>query len=393
MTGVVLLLRAMLEGNYCARSAVRAAGGRGDADLLPAGDSLGRRSVQFRSVLFRESERLDMGLWLKHLMRDREDTPSAAMAVFCGVLILLIQFFMGFAMNSALPDAGGFHDLLVLVMISQLVVILTPALLMTVMLTRSAQQTLLLRRPPWLALPAAALLAVTMHPAAARFGELVQYLYPIRGEISEQLNNLFSQAPGVWQLLLLMALTPAICEELAFRGFILSGLRHIGHKWWAIVISSVFFGILHGVLQQSIVASTVGLVIGYLAVQSGSIFPCMLFHLVHNSLTVVSAVLSPEELGYNPLPEWIARDVGGAYAFSVPAVVLSGLLSIGILAWFRSLPYDRTAEETLQDCAGTSDLCGAYCGELRSEGERAAHRLAGNRRLSRTTDATEKGHR
>ncbi len=349
VTGVVLLLRAMLEGNYW--HALPFVPPVAAVTLICCLWAIRWAVDQFNSesVLFRESERLDMGLWLKHLMRDRNDTPSAAMAVFCGVLILLVQFFMNFAMNSALPDAGGFHDLLVLVMISQLVVILTPALLMTVMLTRSAQQTLLLRRPPWLALPAAALLAVTMHPAAARFGELVQYLYPIRGEISEQLNNLFSQAPGVWQLLLLMALTPAICEELAFRGFILSGLRHIGHKWWAIVISSVFFGILHGVLQQSIVASTVGLVIGYLAVQSGSIFPCMLFHLVHNSLTVVSAVLSPEELGYNPLPEWIARDVGGAYAFSVPAVVLSGLLSIGILAWFRSLPYDRTAEETLQD--------------------------------------------
>ena len=38
------------------------------------------------SVLFRESERLDMGLWLRHLLRDRQPTPSVAAAVFCGVL-------------------------------------------------------------------------------------------------------------------------------------------------------------------------------------------------------------------------------------------------------------------------------------------------------------------
>lgn len=349
VTGVVLLLRAMLEGNYL--HALPFVPPVAAVTLVCCLWAIRWAVDQFNSesVLFRESERLDIGLWLKHLMRDRNDTPTAAMAVFCGVLILLVQFFMNFAMNAALPDAGAFHDLVVLVVISQLVVIVTPALLMTVMLTRSPQQTLLLRRPPWLALPAAALLAVTLHPAAARFGELVQYLYPIRSEIPEQLNKLFSQAPGVWQLLLLMALTPAICEELAFRGFILSGLRHVGHKWWAIVISSVFFGILHGVLQQSIVASTVGLVIGYLAVQSGSLFPCMLFHLVHNSLTVLAAALSPEELGYNPLPEWLARNVLGAYEFSMPAVILGGLLSIGILAWFRSLPYDRSAEETLQD--------------------------------------------
>ena len=253
------------------------------------------------------------------------------------------------AMNASLPESGGFHDLIVLVMISQVVVILTPTLLMTVMLTRSPRQTLLLRCPSFMSLLCAGLLGVSLHPVATRFAELVQFLYPIRSEIPEQLNKLFSHSPSIGQLLLLMAVTPAICEELAFRGFMLSGLRHMGHKWWAIVISSFFFGILHGVLQQSIVAATVGMILGYLAVQSGSIFPCVLFHLVHNSLTVLSAALSPKELGRNPLPNWLARQVDGAYEFSWPAVAIGAALSIAILAWFRSRPYARTAEEALQD--------------------------------------------
>ena len=48
----------------------------------------------------------------------------------------------------------------------------------------------------------------------------------------------------------LMAVLPAMCEELAFRGFILSGLRHLGHKWWAIGLSAVFFGMATRVIQQ-----------------------------------------------------------------------------------------------------------------------------------------------
>jgi sodium transport system permease protein len=350
VTGVVLLLRAMLEGEYW--HALPFVAPVAAVTLACCLWAIRWAIDQFNSesVLFRESERLDMGLWLRRLMRDRGDTPSPAMAIFCGVLILLVQFFMNFAVHASMPQAESFHDLLTLVMISQLVVVLTPALLMTVMLTRSPRQTLLLRRPPLLSLPAAALLAVCLHPVAARFGELVQYLYPIRSEVSEQLSQLLSQAPSGWHLLLLLALTPAVCEELAFRGFMLSGLRHIGHKWWAIAISSLFFGILHGVLQQSIVAATVGLVIGYLAVQTGSLFPCMLFHLVHNSLTVLPAAFSSEEAGSNPFPEWFARQTAeGGYAFGWPAVVLGGLLSIGLLAWFRSLPYSRTAEEALQD--------------------------------------------
>ena len=349
VTGVVLLLRAMLEGNYWQALPFVA-----PVALVTLGCCLWaiRWAIdQFNSesVLFRESERLDVGLWLKHLMRDRGDTPSAAMGIFCGVLILLVQFFMNFAVHASLPDANDFNDLLRLVMISQLVVVLTPALLMTVMLTRSPRQTLLLRKPPLATLSAAVLLALFLHPVAARFGEFVQYLYPIRKEVTEQLSRMLSQAPSVWHLLMLMAVTPAICEELAFRGFILSGLRHVGHKWWAIAISSVFFGILHGVLQQSIVAATVGLVIGFIAVQSGSLFPCMMFHLTHNSLTILAASFNPKDLGRNPFPEWFAQtSAEGAYAFGWPAVALGAVLSLGLLLWFRSLPYSRTAEETLQ---------------------------------------------
>ena len=76
-----------------------------------------------------------------------------------------------------------------------------------------------------------------------------------------------------WLLLLLIAAVPAVCEELAFRGFILSGFRHLGHKWRAIVYSALLFGLAHGILQQSLIASLVGVVLGYLAVQSGSILP------------------------------------------------------------------------------------------------------------------------
>ena len=43
-------------------------------------------------VLFREAERFDLRLWLRHLLRDKEPTPSSAEAVLCFVLIMLLQF-------------------------------------------------------------------------------------------------------------------------------------------------------------------------------------------------------------------------------------------------------------------------------------------------------------
>jgi len=114
--------------------------------------------------------------------------------------------------------------------------------------------------------------------------------YPASDEVvasSEAMLHLLETAPYPWLPFLLIAVLPAICEELAFRGFILSGLRRLGHKWWAVVLSSIFFGMAHTVLQQSLAAAVVGVAIGYLAVQTGSLVPCILFHMTYNGLNVL----------------------------------------------------------------------------------------------------------
>ena len=97
---------------------------------------------------------------------------------------------------------------------------------------------------------------------------------------------------------------PAICEELAFRGFILSGLRHVGHRWTAIVISSVFFGAAHAIFQQSLLACLVGMVLGYIVIQSGSLLPAVLFHVVHNSLGLLVQDFLPSAVGRYAWLHW-----------------------------------------------------------------------------------------
>ena len=81
--------------------------------------------------------------------------------MFCGVLILLIRFFLGFA----LPQPQTFAQFASLVAVTQLVVDRHAGAADDVMLTRSPPQTLLLRRPRWATVPAAVLLAVALHPA------------------------------------------------------------------------------------------------------------------------------------------------------------------------------------------------------------------------------------
>lgn len=345
VTGVVLLLRTLLEGNYwqalpfvppvlivtlvCCALAIRWAVDQFNTE----------------SVLFRESERLDLGLWLRHLLRDREDTPSVSEAIFCGVLILFIRFFLGFA----LPTPSSFDQLVEVALVTQLVVIATPALFMTVMLTRSPRKTLLLQAPPWLSIPAALLLAVFLHPVAAALSNAVTRLYPVDARLAESLGGLLRGEQSWWQLMLVFALAPAIAEELAFRGFMLSGFRRSGYKWRAIIVTSVLFGMTHAILQQSLVAMLVGVVIGYIAVQTGSIVPCMLFHLVHNGLRITAMNLTPEMIAGHPLLNWAVERSDEYFGYHPLVVGCAALLSAGVLYWFHRQTYERTAEEELQD--------------------------------------------
>ncbi|HEX3727979.1 MAG TPA: ABC transporter permease subunit/CPBP intramembrane protease, partial [Pirellulales bacterium] len=212
VTGLVLLLRSMLEGNYLEAlpyiPLVTA------VTLLCCWLAIRWATNQFNteSVLFRESERWDLGLWIKHLLRDREPTPSFAEAMFCGVLILMIRFFLNFA----LPAPQGFRDFVMLAAVTQLVVVLSPALFMTIMLTRSPAQTLLLRRPPLMAALAAVLLAVVVNPAANLLQTLVIRVYPLNEELARVLQELSLSGDNLAVTILVIAILPAICEELAF---------------------------------------------------------------------------------------------------------------------------------------------------------------------------------
>ena len=67
----------------------------------------------------------------------------------------------------------------------------------------------------------------------------------------------------------------------------------MGHKWTAIVISSVFFGAAHAIFQQSLIACLVGMVIGFIAIQTGSLLPGVLFHIIHNSMALLVQQFAP----------------------------------------------------------------------------------------------------
>ncbi len=168
----------------------------------------------------------------------------------------------------------------------------------------------------------------------------------MKRQLADWPTNFASADVGL--LVLCFAAVPAVCEELAFRGFILSGCRNLGNTWRAIVVSAIFFGVTHGFLQQSINACLLGIVLGYLAVKSGSLLPGVVFHFLHNAMTVLSAKVTPELIDRVPALGFFVRSGVDGPAYQWPVYLLGGVASLALLGWFILFPAARSPEGVLQ---------------------------------------------
>jgi sodium transport system permease protein len=345
ISGVMLLLKALLEESYLQA-----------LQYLPIVLAVTTGTCwmavrwaveQFNTegVIFRESERFSVDLWLRRLVRDREPTPSAAAGLFCGVLILIVSFIL----RSAAGTPGDFAALARGTLVLQLA-ILALACLMAAVLSSSPRQTLLLRLPRWQMIPAAAVLAVALHPFIIALSSLIAALYPMSPDVIHAVEKLQAQfaSANLGLLIVCVAVAPAVCEEMAFRGFILSGCRHIG-TWRAIIISAVFFGVTHVILQQSINACLLGIVLGCLAVKSRSLLPGVLFHFLHNALTVLGAKVTPELIDRVPGLRFLVQSGKDGLDFQWPAYLLGGAMSLALLGWFLWFPAVRRPEDVVQE--------------------------------------------
>jgi len=337
VSGLVLWLRQLIEAQYSDALRYAAQVVAVTAGCCWLATRWAVRQFQTESVLFREGERVGLGLWLQHLIRDRGETPSAAEGLLCGLLILLATFFAGLRPIRL----GVWNDFVRMVASTQLGLVAGPALIMTVFLARSPRQTLLLNVPRAWTIPAAFLLAVAVHPLVVLLAQGITATYPLSEDMLQRLEALtqVAQRAEIWQLLLVVALIPAICEELSFRGFILSGLRNLGSPWAAVAVSSLLFGITHGLLQQSLSAVAVGLVIGYVALQTNSLLPGAIFHLTHNALSVLAGRITPHGIEQHPWLDWVLYPTGGQavpYGYRWPVLLVAGIVSLGLLWGFRN---------------------------------------------------------
>jgi len=178
-----------------------------------------------------------------------------------------------------------------------------------------------LRRLPVVETLLAVLITLAFIPTGTFIAaELTRQLNPPRW--LEEVNAvLFTArtAPEFLWLVFVVALTPAICEEIFFRGIVQRSFERV-MGWKSVILIGVAFGLFHMQPLGLITLSILGLLFGYFFFRSRSLAPSMAAHAANNFLAL-----------YLMYQEPVVSGVNLATNEQIPLSWVLGSLPIGIL--------------------------------------------------------------
>ncbi len=109
--------------------------------------------------------------------------------------------------------------------------------------------------------------------------------------------------------LFVIAVAPAICEELAYRGVLYKGYKSCG-PWFAMVLSAFLFGIMHMDLNQFCYAFVLGFLFLLINEAMGSFIPSVLLHFYINGRSVLLLYMVTNQL-QGLRTDYVAAEVAG----------------------------------------------------------------------------------
>ena len=278
------------------------------------------------------------GGWGERVARWRSGArgiPLPAEGLAFVAVVGLLYFHLGSALLGGLGERGLF--------LSQILLLAVPAIALATLGPYDARRTLALRRPAAGTLVAALLIAAGGIPLGWLIGWAQLQLFPSAAEALSGLEKLVTATGArraLW-LLLLVALTPAVCEELVFRGVFLQSLGREVSMGRAIATSALVFGAFHLSGETAIrflPTAWIGLLMGYVVWHGRSVYASMLMHFVNNGIVVL--------ILWQPAIRGFVLD--GERPATLPLVAAPVLLGVGMWLLPRrdAAPADPAAPST-----------------------------------------------
>ncbi|MDO4710741.1 MAG: ABC transporter permease subunit/CPBP intramembrane protease [Peptostreptococcaceae bacterium] len=170
-------------------------------------------------------------------------------------------------------------------------------------------------------------------------------IFPQSMEGLEMMEEMFSEQ-SLLSLLLVVALAPAICEEVLFRGFVYSAFRKRFSPYAAMFFVSIFFGLYHMSLIKFFTTALLGFALNYSMHRSGSIITSSVMHFLNNALSVTALYFSEKLMKFsetNMTPEMAeAEMMSQANPFVMIGVI--ALFIIGGVLLLNTKPEQRMTE-------------------------------------------------
>ena len=212
--------------------------------LIFAADSFGREEVLFGNG--GDAGEVGKGAGILRWVRGTEGAeayPGFGPSITFVALLAVLFFYGAMRLQAPAPDGMGEAGIVV----SEVLLLLLPVLLFMWVGKFPPRTTLSLRRPGGRDLAAAVLIILGGTPLAWLLAWLQGFVIPIPWEFLEGMSDfLISDSPRrtLW-LLLVLAATPAICEEFLFRGILLAGTRRHFSFRRVVLLNGIVFGAFH----------------------------------------------------------------------------------------------------------------------------------------------------
>lgn len=168
--------------------------------------------------------------------------------------------------------------------------------------------------------------ALKLPAAFEQIEELMQQMEEMAGDFTDRLL----EVDTLWGLLfnlIVIALIPAIGEELTFRGVIQQGLiKGVRNPHVGIFLASGIFSFIHLQFYGFFPRMFLGLLLGYLFYYSGSLWVPILMHFVNNGSAVVIAYLEHKGLIETSAEEFGATDnvflIIGSFVITIAIILI-----------------------------------------------------------------------